>query len=40
MFRGTQRPSDLRQVYAMVYLYYNGDQVSLVNDYPLNMLTD
>jgi small GTP-binding protein len=38
IFRGTHRPSDLKQIYATVFLYYNGDQVSLVNDYPLSML--
>lgn len=38
MFRGNQRPSDMKQVYATVFLYYNGDQVTLVNDYPLSML--
>ncbi|KAL0477547.1 BTB/POZ domain-containing protein [Acrasis kona] len=38
MFTGVQRPSDLKQIYATVFLFYNGDQVSLVNEYPLSML--
>jgi len=39
-FRGLQRPSDLKQVYATVFLFYSGDQVSLVSDYPLSCLNN
>jgi hypothetical protein len=40
IYRGTQKPSFLGQMWAVVFLYYNGDQVSLCDDIPMSDLTD
>lgn len=40
IFRGTQRPTTLSNIWAVVFLYYNGDQVSLVDNIPMGELID
>jgi hypothetical protein len=40
IFRGTQKPSALGTIWACVFLYYTGDQVSLCDDIPMSDLVD